>query len=98
MSGVENKALQFMAALADVYRDEEDRESYAFGKLEMGNDITEDFTAMLIAMNILFDKFYNFEGDLIDFTHILNKLAVQYVLDKQEESENAENNYPTANH
>lgn len=92
MTGVENKALQFMAALADVYRDEDDRELYAFSKMEMSEDITEDFTAMLVAMSILFDRVSGFDGDLIDFTHILNKLAVQYVLEKQEGSEDAEDN------
>lgn len=92
MKGVENKALQFMAALSDVYRDEEVRELSAFSKLEMSDNLTEDFTAMLLAMSILFDKFFAFEGDLIDFTHILNKLAVQYVLDKQEGSEDEEDN------
>ena len=92
MTGVENKALQFMAALADVYRDEDDRELYAFSKMEMSEDITEDFTAMLVAMSILFDRVSGFDGDLIDFTHILNKLAVQYVLEKQEGSEDEEDN------
>ena len=92
MTGVENKALQFMAALADVYRDEDDRELYAFSKMEMGGGITEDFTAMLVAMSILFDRVSGFDGDLIDFTHILNKLAVQYVLEKQEGSEDEEDN------
>lgn len=92
MTGVENKALQFVAALADVYRDEDDRELYAFEKMEMSEDITEDFTAMLVAMSILFDRVSGFDGDLIDFTHILNKLAVQYVLEKQEGSENEEDN------
>ena len=92
MTGVENKALQFMAALADVYRDEDDRELYAFSKMEMSEDITEDFTAMLVAMSILFDRVSGFDGDLIDFTHILNKLAVQYALEKQEGSEDEEDN------
>lgn len=92
MKSVENKALQFMAALADVYRDEDDRELYAFSKMEMSEDITEDFTAMLVAMSILFDRVSGFDGDLIDFTHILNKLAVQYVLEKQEGSEDEEDN------
>ena len=92
MTGVENKALQFMAALADVYRDEDDRELYAFSKMEMSENVTEDFTAMLVAMSILFDRVSGFDGDLIDFTHILNKLAVQYVLEKQEGSEDAEDN------
>lgn len=92
MTGVENKTLQFMAALADVYRDEDDRELYAFSKMEMREDVTEDFTAMLVAMSILFDRVSGFDGDLIDFTHILIKLAVQYVLEKQEGSEDAEDN------
>lgn len=95
MKRVEDKALQFMAALSDVYRNEEDRELYAFGKLEMSEDITEDFTALLLAMSVLFDTVVDntvFDGDLIDFTYVLNKLAVQYVLDKKEESEDEEDN------
>lgn len=92
MTGVENKALQFMTALADVYRDEDNRELYVFSKMEMSEDITEDFTAMLLAMKVLFDKIVGDGDDLIDFTHILNKLAVQYVLEKQEGSENEEDN------
>ena len=68
-----------------MYRDEEVRELSAFSKLEISDNPTEDFTAMLLAMSILFDKLFAFDGDLIDFTHILNKLAVQYVLDKQED-------------
>ena len=87
MKGAENKALQFMAALSDVYKDEENRELYAFTKLDLSDNPQEDFTAMLLAMSVLFDKFFDFDGDLIDFTHILNKLTVEYVLDKQEESE-----------
>ena len=87
MKGVENKALQFIAALSDVYRDEENRELNAFTKLELNDNPQEDFTAMLLAMSVLFDKIFDFDGDLIDFTHVLNKLAVEYVLDKQEGSE-----------
>ena len=90
MHGIENKALQFMAALSDAYRDEGDRELDAFSRMEMSEDITEDFTAMLIAMHILFEKITGADRDLIDFTHVLNKLAVQYVLENQEGTEDEE--------
>ena len=89
---IESKSLRFMVALMDVYREEGDRELTAFDKLEMDEDITEDFSAMVVAMSILFERVTGFDGDLIDFTHILNKLAVQYVLEKQEGSEDEEDN------
>ena len=81
-----------MVALMDVYREKGDRELTAFDKLEMDEDITEDFSAMVVAMSILFERVTGFDGDLIDFTHILNKLAVQYELEKQEGSEDEEDN------
>ena len=82
MKKIEEKALHFIAALLDVYRDEENRELEAFSKLELTEDITEDFTAMLLAMNYLLDRITgDSENDLIDFTHMLNKLAIQYIME-----------------
>ena len=75
------KAMHFFAALSDVYRDEESRDLPAFSALEFGDDFTDDFTAMLLAMATIFDKVVGYDGDLIDFTHVLNKIAVQYVMD-----------------
>ena len=45
---VEEKAVQFLTALSDVYRDEEHRELEAFPQMKITDDFTEDFTAMLI--------------------------------------------------
>lgn len=81
MTKIEKKAVAFVAALADIYRDEEDRELVAVKKMEFSDDITEDFTAMLIAMQLLFSRITGDDcSDIIDFTHILNKLAIQYVM------------------
>jgi two-component sensor histidine kinase len=79
---VERKAVIFLTALLDVYKDEERRELEAFEKLELTNDATEDFTAMLLAMKTVFGSLTGSDDmDLIDFTHVLNKLAIQYVMD-----------------
>ena len=83
MNKFEEKALHFMAALLDVYRDEENRELQAFPKLDATDDVTEDITALLVAMKVFVDSLVGDDGrDLIDFTHVLNKLAVQHLMEK----------------
>ena len=77
----EGKAMQFLVALTDVYREEESRELEAFAPLKLDDDFTEDFTAMLLAMKVMLERLTGYDGDIIDFTHMLNKLAVQYVID-----------------
>ena len=79
---IEEKAVRFLTALVDVYRDEENRELYAFDKLEFEDDATVDVTAMLIAFNTVVGHLTGYEGDLIDFTHLLNRLAFQYLMEK----------------
>lgn len=78
---MKNKAIQFLTALMDVYRAEENRELEAFSAMEFSDDVTEDFTAMLLAMKVLVERVAGYDGDIIDFTHMLNKLAVQYVME-----------------
>ena len=85
MNKTKQKAMQILTALLDAYRDEEKRELDAFGKLDLAEDVTEDFTAMLLAFKVVFDRVCNDDGDLIDFTHVLNKLAVQYVMENEGE-------------
>lgn len=82
MAKIEEKAMAFTTALTDVYRDEENRELEAVGKMKISENVTEDFTAMLIAMRMIFMKITgDTDSDIIDFTHILNKLAIQYVME-----------------
>lgn len=79
---IKYKALQFLTALLDVYRDEENRELDAFSKLNLdGEDLTEDMTAILLAMMVFCQETTGFDGDLIDFTHMLNRLAIQHIMD-----------------
>lgn len=81
----EEKALHFVAAISDVYRGEENRELEAFSKLEIPvDDATDDITSMLIAFQFVVQRLTEYDGDLIDFTHLLNKLAVQSVLEKRD--------------
>jgi hypothetical protein len=78
---MQEKAAQLYVALLDAYRDEDRRELESLQKIKMANDATEDFTAMLLAVQVFVQKVTGWDGDIIDFTHMLNKLAVQYVLE-----------------
>lgn len=50
-------------------------------------DVNEDFfTAELMAMMLQFQNLTGQDVDIIDFTHILNKLAIQYLLDNVAET------------
>ena len=89
---VEEKAVQFLTALSDVYRDEEHRELEAFPQMKITDDFTEDFTAMLISMQFICERLTGYDGDLIDFTHMLNKLAVQHIMEKQNNNMEETNN------
>ena len=82
---IHEKAVRFTTALTDVYRDEDDRELDIFPKLELGDDATGDVTAMLVAFHFVCRQRVDLDGDLIDFTHILNKLAFQYMMDGKKE-------------
>ncbi len=80
MTKIEEKATHFLTALLDVYRDEERRKLDAFTAIKFSDDVAEDFTAMLIAMKLVFDKVSGTDGDLLDFTYVLNKLAIQHIM------------------
>lgn len=82
---INQKALRFLTALTDVYRDEEGRELAVFSKLDLNEDMTEDMTAILIAAHVLCERITGFDGDLVDFTHTLNKLAIQCIMDPVED-------------
>lgn len=80
----EDKIAQFATAILDCFRDEEKRELYAFPKLEMSDEsITDDFTDMLVALCVVYSQITNDDCDLIGFTHILNRLAVQSIMESE---------------
>lgn len=84
MKKLEQKSICFLKALLDVYRDEENRELSAFS---VDDDVTEDITALLVAMKVVVERISEFDGDIIDFTHMLNKLAVQLIMENHGEVE-----------
>ena len=84
MNTTQEKAMHFLTAFADVYRDEENRELEAFSKMEFSDDFTEDVTAMLLAMKVFVGRITGDDGDIIDFTYMLNKLVVQYVMERED--------------
>lgn len=87
MSSFEKKTLTFYTMLCNAFRDEEDYE-IAVEKLSLknGDDAIEILTAMMAAMKVLCDRIcpkLSENGDLIDFTHLLNKLAIQHCFSDQ---------------
>lgn len=84
MLNTKEKTVRFYSALTDVYRDEDDREMTWMPKMEFSTDITDDVTAMLLAMYMIVNQATGSDDDLIDFTHRLNKLAFQHLMACQE--------------
>ena len=83
----DEKVINFIAAFINAYRDEENREPVQ--KMQLNDDnLTEDFTAMVYALNMFFDEVTGQQVDIIDFTHVLNKLVVQHLLEQKEGGEN----------
>ena len=95
MKNIEQKVEYFVNALLDVYRDKEERRLVEMPKLDLLEDMTEDFTAMLLAMDLVFYQMTKQDDSLtndglIDFTHILNKLAVRYIVNERRNTANEE--------
>ena len=76
------KIINFLTAITNTYRSEENQNFTQQMKLDNEN-LTEDFTAMVFALNMFFNKVTGEEIDVLDFTHLLNKLAVQHLMDKE---------------
>lgn len=76
----EDKVMYFLCALTDLYKDEDERECFNLTKLEIEEEsLTEDFTAILYAVYILYKRITGDDTDVIGFTHICNRLAFQQI-------------------
>lgn len=49
--------------------------------MDLGGDFTEDLTAMLFAMRVVAGRITHNNWDILEFTHVLNTLAVQHLLE-----------------
>lgn len=84
-SKFKNKVVCFLTSLQNAYKDDEDKED--FPRLDFKQEeLTEDFTAMLMALFVLYTRITGEDADLIGFTHILNRLALQHILNKEEKT------------
>lgn len=80
------KIINFMEAIKNAYRSEENQVSLQ--KMQLNDDnLTEDFTAMAYALNVIFNQATGQDIDIVDFTHLLNKLVVQSLLEEMEAHE-----------
>lgn len=86
MDKFSEKVVNLCASLMNTYKDEESRDY--IDQLEMDKeDITEDFTAMLYSMWVIYRKMVDDTEDIIGFTHLLNRLAIQHIMENEEENE-----------
>ena len=81
------KIINFMEAIKNAYRSEENQVPVEQMKLDDDN-LTEDFTAMAYALNVIFNQATGQDIDIVDFTHLLNKLVVQDLLEQKEVNKN----------
>lgn len=78
-----NKRVEkFVTALRDLYLDADEREGTEMPKIELKEEnLTDDFTAMIIAVHLLYASITGDDDtDLIGFTHMVNRLAFQWLL------------------
>lgn len=86
---VEEKAMLFYIGIANTYRDEDDRTEVPKIEGHENGDVTDDIYAMLLAINSFYCQVTgDNETDILGFTHILNRLAVNYVMREDNSVEN----------
>lgn len=93
MNNRENKAIAFLIALSDVYKDVDDRELDCISPLTIpeNGDMSEDIYCMLKAMHAIMIKITSDDDmDLLDTIAMLNRLVYQYS-EKSAESEEESN-------
>lgn len=72
-----------MEAIKNAYRSEENQVSLR--KMQLNDDnLTEDFVAIVYALNMFMREVTEQEFDVVDFTNLLNKLVVQHLLEQKE--------------
>lgn len=81
----EEKSVTFYRAIMNAYKEEELQNPVK--PLELGDDATEDFVALIYACFLMFKLMTEHDCDIIDFTHIVNKLIIQDLMDNQQPKE-----------
>lgn len=80
---IEEKAKVYLNNITNAYRQPEDRVDPGFViDLKSGADWTEELSAMMMAMMLMTDRLQGgleeHYSDLVGFTHLLNRVAIQF--------------------
>ena len=76
----QDTALKVMAALAFLL--DEQAESIDVGKIDLHDINANDlFTSILMAVTTLYNELTTNSEDMVGMTHLLNRLAIQHVID-----------------
>lgn len=88
----DKRVKKFATALHDLYLDVDEREGTETPKIEPEDgDITDDLTAMIMAIHLFYVSMTGDEVDHMGFTHIVNRLVFQwYMENKEREAEHHE--------
>ncbi len=81
-----NKDEQYTMAIMDtilsLFRDQEE-DGHPIYHFELDNiDATEFFTSMVTACGLIYNRLTDEDMDILDYTHLANKLAVQKLLEE----------------
>lgn len=82
---MQNLVVNIYSNMNNIFRSEDDVEPVMPVEVETVDE--NFFTAELIALKLQFGRLTQQKVDLIDFTHILNKLVVQYLLENNAEAD-----------
>lgn len=76
-----NKRVEmFVTSLRDLYLDIDEREGTEMPKIELKEEnLTDDFTAMIMAVSCLYSYITGDDVDFIGFTHVANRLVFQWL-------------------
>lgn len=76
-----NKRVEmFVTSLRDLYLDIDEREGTEMPKIELKEEnLTDDFTAMIMAVSCLYSSITGDDVDFIGFTHVANRLVFQWL-------------------
>ncbi len=75
----------FLENIRNAYLEENEKEiTTTLSFPQPGDDYTEDVTSLLVAMHLFVQYMTNNDDDdLIGFTHLLNRLAIQFCANKE---------------
>lgn len=77
----DEKVLHFATALTDVYKSEEEKEGNHLSPLQLKEEeLTEDFTAMVYAQWVFYNRITQEDVNILEFSHIINHLVVQQLM------------------